>query len=138
MNRTQAQFRAALALSGWVALAATLLPSGAFLRWAPVLLFVTFGPGLALLYPQPGRPRPAARLETLALAAPLSWSLATLAATALFLVQGFSATVFLISLAAFCTVAALLPGLPFPTAIRAARDEAAEAAGARAGAGREP
>ncbi|WP_329457536.1 hypothetical protein [Streptomyces sp. NBC_01497] len=138
MNRTQAQLRAVLALSGWVALGATLLPAGAFLRWAPILLFVTFGPGLALLHPQPVASRPAARLETLALAAPLSWSLATLAATALFLVQGFSATVFLISLAAFCTVAALLPGLPLPAAIRAAGDESAEAAGAGTGAGGEP
>jgi hypothetical protein len=123
MNRTQAQLRAILALSGWAALAATLLPGGAFLRWAPVLLFVTFGPGLALLHPRSGSPRPGTRLETLALAAPLSWSLATLAATSLFLVQGFSTTVFLTSLAAFCTVAAVLPGLPLPTAMRGAGDE---------------
>ncbi|GAA3723581.1 hypothetical protein [Streptomyces tremellae] len=136
MNRTQAQLRTVLALSGWVALAATLLPGGDVLRWAPVLLFVTLGPGLAVLHPQPGAPRPAARLETLALAAPLSWSLAALDATALFLVRGFSAPVFLISLAAFCTVAALLPGLPLPGAIRGGRDEAADATGA--GAGGEP
>ncbi|MCF3960754.1 hypothetical protein [Streptomyces fuscigenes] len=137
MNRTKAQLRAVLALSGWVALAATLLPAGAFLRWATILLFVTFGPGLALLHPQSGV-RPPARLETLALAAPVSWSLATLTATALFLVQGFSTTVFLISLAAFCTVAALLPGLPLPAAMRQAGDEPSGAAGAGTGAGGEP
>jgi hypothetical protein len=133
---TQVQLRAALALSGWVALAVTLLPGGALLRWAPVLLFVTFGPGLAVLHPRPrprprqgtGEPGPGTRLETLALAAPLSWSLATLAATALFLVQGFSATVFLVSLAAFCTVVALLPGMPLPTAMRRPDHEAAEEA----------
>ncbi|MEW2549224.1 hypothetical protein AB0910_26225 [Streptomyces sp. NPDC047002] len=136
MNRTQAQLRAVLVLSGWVALAATLLPGGDFLRWAPVLLFVTFGPGLAVLHPQRGTPRPAARLEALALAAPLSWSLATLDATALFLVRGFSAPVFLISLAVFCTVAAMLPGLPLPAAVRGGREEAAGAA--ESGAGGEP
>lgn len=146
MNRTQAQLRAVLACSGWVALAVTWLPGGALLRWIPVLLFVTFGPGLALLHPQPGEPRPGARLEMFALAAPLSWSLATLAATALFLVRGFSSTVFLISLAAFCTVAALLPGMPLPAALRGAGDEPEEpvhavgagAAAAGSGTGGEP
>ncbi|MFF2523610.1 hypothetical protein [Streptomyces liangshanensis] len=101
-------------MSGWVALAATVQPDGWPSRWIPVLLFVTLGPGLALLLPQP--PRPAARLEVLALAAPLSLSLATLAATALFLVSGFSVTVFLASLAGVTTLASLLPALPLPAA----------------------
>lgn len=122
MNHTQAQLRAVFALSGWAALAATLLPGGAPLRWIPILLFVSLGPGLALLHPQPTGVRPAARLEALALAVPLSWSLATLAATALFLVKGFSTTVFLVSLATFCTVVSLLPGLPLPTSMRADAD----------------
>ncbi|WP_327236314.1 hypothetical protein OG349_22485 [Streptomyces sp. NBC_01317] len=112
--------RTVLALSGWAALAATALPDGAPLRWIPVLLFVGLGPGLALLLPQP--PRPAARLEVLALAAPLSLSLATLAATALFLVSGFSATLFLASLATVTTLASLLPALPLPAATRGAAE----------------
>ncbi|MFJ8753609.1 hypothetical protein ACIREO_30415 [Streptomyces sp. NPDC102441] len=112
--------RAALALSGWVALAATTLPAGAPLRWIPVLLFVCFGPGLALLYPQPGPLRPGARLEAAALAAPVALSLAVVVATALFLVRGFSGTVFLMSLAALTTLASVLPGLPLPAATRGA------------------
>jgi hypothetical protein len=118
MQRNQAQLlRAVLALSGWLALAVTVLPGGSPLRWIPILLFVTFCPGLALLHPRPPGTRSGAGLETFALAAPLSLSLAVLASTALFLVQGFSATVFLVSMAAFCTVVAVLPGLPLPVAI---------------------
>ncbi|MER5550120.1 hypothetical protein ABT001_00235 [Streptomyces sp. NPDC002793] len=108
--------RAALALSGWVALAVTALPAGSPLRWAPVLLFVCFGPGLALLYPLPGPLRPGARLEAAALAAPFGLCVAAIAATALFLVEGFSGTAFLVSLAAFTTLASVLPGLPLRAA----------------------
>ncbi|MFJ8924512.1 hypothetical protein ACIREK_34120 [Streptomyces sp. NPDC102415] len=120
----QALIRAAPALSGWVALAATALPGGSPLRWIPVLLFVCFGPGLALLYPQPGPPRPGARLEAAALAAPVGLSLAVLTATSLFLVRSFSGTAFLVSLAALTTLAAALPGLPLPAATRGAVERA--------------
>ncbi|MEU9061956.1 hypothetical protein AB0D13_24610 [Streptomyces sp. NPDC048430] len=120
----QTLIRAALALSGWVALAATALPGGSPLRWAPVLLFVCLGPGFALLYPQPGPLRPGARLEAAALAAPLGLSVAVVAATALFLVEGFSGTAFLMVLAAFTTLAAALPGLPLPAATRGAVERA--------------
>ncbi|MGW0789099.1 hypothetical protein ACWD04_12785 [Streptomyces sp. NPDC002911] len=116
--------RAALALSGWVALAATALPAGSPLRWAPVFLFVCFGPGLALLHPQPGLLRPGARLEAAALAAPLGLSVAVIAATSLFLVKGFSGTAFLVSLAAFSTLASALPGLPLPAVTRGAVERA--------------
>ncbi|MFF0486881.1 hypothetical protein [Streptomyces sp. NPDC004435] len=108
--------RAVLAASGWVALAATALPGGSPLRWLPVLLFVGLAPGVALLTPQPAGLRPGARLELFALAAPLSLSLATLTATALFLADAFSVAAFLGVLAAFVTVAALLPGVPLPAA----------------------
>ena len=119
-TRSRSWVRAAVALSGWVALAATALPGGSPLRWLPVLLFVCFGPGFALLYPQPGTLRPAARIETLALAAPVGLSLAVLTTTSLFLAEAFSATAFLVSLAAFTTVVAALPGLPLPAATRGA------------------
>lgn len=138
MPRTEAQTQrwpgAALALCGWPALAATALPDGWPLRWIPVLLFVTFGPGCALLLPLPRARQlgPAARIEVVALAAPLSLSLATLAATALFLVEGFSVTVFLASLAAFCTVAAPLPAVPLPAATRGAAERAKPASGKHA------
>ncbi|GAA3063046.1 hypothetical protein GCM10017562_30580 [Streptomyces roseofulvus] len=112
--------RAAVASSGWVALAATLLPDGSVLRWPPVLLFVCLGPGLALLHPQPRGLRPGARLEAFALAAPLSLALAALTATVLFLIGGFSVPAFLVPLAVLTTAAALLPGLPLPAATRGA------------------
>ncbi|MEU4272109.1 hypothetical protein [Streptomyces sp. NPDC026092] len=114
------RLRIGLAASGWVALGATALPGGSPLRWIPVLAFVALAPGLALLHPQPGGLRPGARLEALALAAPVSLSLAALAATSLFLVKGFSTTAFLISLAVFVTVVAVLPGVPLPAATRGA------------------
>ncbi|MFB7031400.1 MULTISPECIES: hypothetical protein [unclassified Streptomyces] len=112
--------RASVAVSGWFALTATLLPDGLPLRWVPVLLFVCLGPGLALLHPQPRGLRPGARLEAFALAAPLSLALAALTATVLFLVGGFSVPAFLAPLAALTTAAALLPGLPLPAATRGA------------------
>ncbi|MFE3328190.1 hypothetical protein [Streptomyces sp. NPDC059176] len=112
--------RAGAAASGWLALAATLLPGGSPLRWIPVLLFVSFGPGLALLHPLPDGLRPAARLEAFALAAPISLALGVLTATSLFLVEGFSVTAFLVSLAAFTTFVSALPGLPLPAATRGA------------------
>ncbi|MFG2760684.1 hypothetical protein [Streptomyces wuyuanensis] len=116
--------RAAVALSGWVALAATLLPGGSPMRWIPVLLFVCFGPGVALLHPQPGGLRPGARLEAFALAAPVSLSLGVLTATSLFLAGVFTVTAFLLPLAAFATVVAALPGLPLPAATRGAAGRA--------------
>lgn len=64
--------------------------------------------------------RPGARLEALALAAPVSLSVATLTATALFLSQAFSLTFFLVVLALFVTVASVLPGVPLPAATRGA------------------
>ncbi|QXE39325.1 hypothetical protein KQY30_22165 [Streptomyces sp. GMY02] len=117
-RRPSARFwpRLGLALSGWGALAVTGLPGGSPLRWIPVLLFVALGPGFALLLPRPpgARLRPGARLEVLALAAPLSLSLAVLLATALYVLAVFSVPLFLGTLAAFCTVAAALPAVPLP------------------------
>ncbi|MGW0121153.1 hypothetical protein [Streptomyces sp. NPDC003327] len=118
------QRRAVLAASGWLALAATAFPGGSPLRWIPVLAFVVLAPGLALLMPQPLGLRPGARLEALALAAPVSLSVATLVATVLFLAESFSLTVFMVVLAAFVTVAALLPGVPLPAATRGAVERA--------------
>ncbi|MGW6567318.1 hypothetical protein [Streptomyces sp. NPDC054975] len=114
------RLRIGLAASGWVALGATALPGGSPVRWVPVLAFVALAPGLALLHPQPSGLRPGARLEALALAAPVSLSLAALAATALFLLEGFSTTAFLVALAVFVTVVAALPGVPLPAATRGA------------------
>ncbi|MFG2723381.1 hypothetical protein ACGFW5_34535 [Streptomyces sp. NPDC048416] len=163
-NRNQTYVRTTLALSGWLALGATALPGATPLRWIPVLLFVSLGPGLALLHPQPGAPqpgalhpgapqpgtllpgapqpgaphpgaprpraprprapRPGARLEALALAAPLSLAIGALVSTCLFLVHGFSATAFLVCMAALSTVACAFPGLPLPAATRGAAERA--------------
>nr|WP_253267952.1 DUF1616 domain-containing protein [Streptomyces asoensis] len=121
---TSTHLRVLVAASGWSALAATAVPGPSPLRWIPVLLFVLFGPGCAALYPQPGRLASGARLEAVALAAPISLSLGVLAATSLFLVETFSMTAFLISLACFTTVTAALPGLPLPAARRGAVERA--------------
>ncbi|WP_234436756.1 DUF1616 domain-containing protein [Streptomyces maremycinicus] len=126
---TSVQLRALVAVSGWSALAATAVPGPSPLRWIPVLLFVLFGPGCAALYPQPGPLASGARLEAVALAAPVSLSLGVLTATSLFLVEAFSMTAFLVSLACFTTLTAALPGLPLP----AARRGAVERAGVRRG-----
>ncbi|SES38451.1 hypothetical protein SAMN04487983_104741 [Streptomyces sp. yr375] len=117
---TPTHLRVLVAASGWLALAATTVPGPTPLRWIPVLLFVLFGPGCAALYPQPSALASGARLEAIALTAPVSLSLGVLTATSLFLVKGFSMTVFLVSLAAFTTVTAALPGLPLPAARRGA------------------
>ncbi|WP_405767163.1 DUF1616 domain-containing protein [Streptomyces sp. NBC_00080] len=121
---TSTHLRVLVAASGWSALAATAVPGPSPLRWIPVLLFVLFGPGCAALYPQPGRLASGARLEAVALAAPISLSLGVLTATSLFLVKAFSMTAFLVSLACFTTVTAALPGLPLPAARRGAVERA--------------
>lgn len=121
---TSTHLRVLVALSGWLALAATAVPGPSPLRWIPVLLFILFGPGCAALYPQPGGLASGARLEAIALAAPVSLSLGVLTATSLFLVQGFSMTAFLVSLAGFTTITAALPGLPLPAARRGAVERA--------------
>ncbi|MGW1779012.1 hypothetical protein ACWCQQ_07690 [Streptomyces sp. NPDC002143] len=121
---TSTHLRVLVAVSGWLALAATAVPGPSPLRWIPVLLFVLFGPGCAALYPQPGGLASGARLEAIALAAPVSLSLGVLTATSLFLVQGFSMTAFLVSLAGFTTITAALPGLPLPAARRGAVERA--------------
>ncbi|MEU9264392.1 hypothetical protein AB0E04_02935 [Streptomyces sp. NPDC048251] len=121
---TSTHLRVLVAASGWSALAATAVPGPSPLRWIPVLLFVLFGPGCAALYPQSGRLASGARLEAVALAAPISLSLGVLTATSLFLVKAFSMTAFLVSLACFTTVTAALPGLPLPAARRGAVERA--------------
>ncbi|MEU1177296.1 hypothetical protein ABZ464_06550 [Streptomyces sp. NPDC005820] len=118
------QLRVLVGISGWLALAATAVPGPAPLRWIPVLLFVLFGPGCAALYPQPGGLASGARLEAVALVAPVSLSLGVLTATSLYLVKGFSMIAFLVSLAVFTTVTAALPGLPLPAARRGAVEPA--------------
>lgn len=117
---TETHVRVLTGASGWLALAATAVPGPSPLRWVPVLVFTLFGPGWAALYPQPDGPATGARLEAVALAAPISLSLGVLTATSLFLVEGFSATSFLVSLAVFTTVVAALPGLALPAARRGA------------------
>ncbi|WP_314223423.1 hypothetical protein [Streptomyces zaehneri] len=121
---TSTHLRVLVAASGWSALAATAVPGPSPLRWIPVLLFVLFGPGCAALYPQPGRLASGARLEAVALAAPISLSLGVLTATSLFLVKAFSMTAFLVSLACLTSVTAALPGLPLPAARRGAVERA--------------
>jgi hypothetical protein len=116
--------RVLVAASGWLALAATAVPGHSPLRWIPVLLFILFGPGCAALYPQPDGLALGARLEAVALVAPISLSLGVLTATSLFLVKAFSMSALLVWLAGFTTVVAALPGLPLPAARRGAVERA--------------
>ncbi|WP_432155485.1 MULTISPECIES: hypothetical protein [unclassified Streptomyces] len=119
-----AYLRVLVAASGWLALTATTVSGPAPLRWIPVLLFVLCGPGCAVLYPQPNERAFGARLEAVALVAPVSLSLGVLTATSLFLVERFSATAFLVTLAVLTSVVAALPGLPLSTAPRGAAERA--------------
>jgi hypothetical protein len=130
---TPTHLRVLVAVSGWLALAATAVPGPSPLRWIPVLLFTLFGPGCAALYPQPGGLAAGARLEAVALAAPVSLSLGVLTATSLFLVEGFSMTAFLVSLAVFTTIVAALPGLPLPAARHGAAERARRRPAGRGG-----
>jgi len=103
-----------LALSGWVALAATVLPAGAAARVLITTLFLLACPGLAAMrWIRPNRPPldpvRVAALEAGVLAVLLSLALSALVAEALFLSHAFSADRALLVLASLTSVLALVP-----------------------------
>lgn len=110
------RLRWALAASGWVALATTVLPAAFPLRILVTVAFLLVCPGLAvtLLFtkgafvPEAGR---AALVEAAVLTGALSLSLSTLVAEALFLSHTFSAARALLVLAVLSSAAALAPVL---------------------------
>ncbi|MFE9650473.1 hypothetical protein ACFYO0_41550 [Streptomyces sp. NPDC006365] len=106
--------RLGLALSGWVAVAATALPSGVFPRVLVVPAFLLVCPGLAALrWVRPtGVVRDPARLaalESCVLAVVLSLAASVLVAEALFLGDVFTLVRALLILAVLTSVLALVP-----------------------------
>ncbi|MEV5101869.1 hypothetical protein ACFQ7G_29245 [Streptomyces massasporeus] len=104
--------RWAVAVSGWVAVAATLLPQSSPLRWAVTACFLLVCPGLAatLLWARPTLSRgagPAHLLESALLTGAVSLALTALAAEALYLSNVFTVTRALLVLAVLCSVLVL-------------------------------
>ncbi|PYC84037.1 hypothetical protein C7C46_08135 [Streptomyces tateyamensis] len=119
MTHRLATARIGLALSGWVALAATLLPAGSPVRVAVTAAFVLLGPGAAAVRPGPPGPQPTAEpgvarlslpaLERLVLAVAASLAAAVVVAVAFYLNHAFTVPRVLAVLAALTTVLALWP-----------------------------
>ncbi|MET9613665.1 glycoside hydrolase family 16 protein [Kitasatospora indigofera] len=105
--------RGVLALSGWAALAATLLPAGGPPRVALTAAFLLVCPGLALLLRARPTPAPLAtwpgRTAAAALVVALSTSASLLVAVPLFLGGAFTVARALAVLAALTTALVLLP-----------------------------
>ncbi|MFE0458491.1 family 16 glycosylhydrolase [Kitasatospora sp. NPDC058965] len=104
--------RTVLALSGWVALLATLLPAGSPVRVAVTAAFVLLAPGAAAVRPRWPRPREGAvlpALEGAVLTVAVSLALAVAVAEAFYLHHAFTLPRALAVLAAVTTVLALLP-----------------------------
>lgn len=102
-----------LAVSGWIALAATTLPSLSPLRVLATLLFVAFAPGIAVLrmleFLRPANAKAYEPLLAATLAVTLSLTLATLASESLVLAGVFTMTRCAIALAVLTTVLSLTP-----------------------------
>jgi hypothetical protein len=108
------RLRVLLALSGWLALAATVLPDGSPVRVALVLGFVLVCPGVAAVrLAQAVLRRVGARsmdgLEAVVVAVATSLALGALVSEAFFLAQSYTSTRVLTVLAVFTTVAAVVP-----------------------------
>lgn len=111
--------RLILLVSGWLALAATLLPAASFERIVPTVAFLVLAPGAALVGMQRrlgrwkrGRqtePGERDRLESTVLAVVLSLSLATLVSEGFFIGHAFTLTRAMAALAGITSVAALFP-----------------------------
>jgi len=102
-----------LALSGWVALAATRLPAGSPPRVIVALAFVLLCPGAAAVRLGDAVLRRAGlridRLEAFVLSVALSLAVGALVTEAFFLTATYTTTRAMVALAAFTTVAALCP-----------------------------
>lgn len=107
--------RYVLAVSGWLALGATLLPAASIERILPTVAFLAAAPGAALvgLRRRLGRgeavPEP---LEDAVLAVAVSLSLAVLVSEGLFIGHVFSMPRAMAALAVLTTAAALIPARP--------------------------
>ncbi|MFB7615022.1 family 16 glycosylhydrolase [Kitasatospora sp. NPDC056181] len=101
------------ALSGWIALAALLLPAGNPLRAVAAGIFLLAGPGAAAVaWARPGpswRDRGPGRLSAVSLTVTLSLALTMLAAEALFFRHSFTVGRTVLALAVLTTLLTLLP-----------------------------
>jgi uncharacterized membrane protein len=108
-----------LALSGWVALAATLLPDGLPPRVIIALVFVLLCPGAAAVRLGDALLRRSGlridRLEAFVLSIALSLAIGALVAEAFFLTASYTTTRAMVALAAFTSVGALCPGIGHKT-----------------------
>ncbi len=104
--------RIALALSGWLAFTATLLPQASPERIIPTVAFLVFAPGAACvgLYHRVDRGAAGDALEDLAFTVMLSLGSAALISEAMYLAHVFTLDRAFAALAALTTVAALGPG----------------------------
>lgn len=105
---------AALAATGWLALAATALPGGSPLRVIVTFVFVLFCPGAATVWlAQAALRKVGGRsidvLEAFVLAIVASLALGALVSEAFLLVQSFTTTRAILVLAVYTTVAVLFP-----------------------------
>ncbi|MFE0674832.1 hypothetical protein [Streptomyces sp. NPDC058867] len=113
------RLRGCLALSGWLALAATALPDGSPVRVVITVAFLLVCPGLAALWwatgPGPRRgDGTAALLAPVVIAGAVSVALCALVAEALFVLGVFSPVRALIALAALTSALVLTPRLRLP------------------------
>jgi hypothetical protein len=113
--------RIVLACSGWLTLAATLLPAGAAPRVLAVWVFALVCPGAAFVWrAAAGRrsdDRRPDRLETVVVAVALSLAASTLVSEGLYLTNTFPVPRAIAALAAVTTVAALWPANRTPRTI---------------------
>ncbi|MEV4788986.1 hypothetical protein AB0K53_26685 [Streptomyces tuirus] len=124
MNRMQW----GVAVSGWVALAATALPEGSPLRALTTAAFLLAGPGLAVTLlcmgeAFTGKPRPTVVLAAVTLTGAASLALSALAAEALFLTGTFTSTRALLVLAVLCSAMALGSAARHGKRVPLSRDE---------------
>lgn len=104
--------RILLAVSGWIALAATFLPAASPERILPTVAFLVFGPGTACvgLRRRLDRGAPADGLGDFTLTFVVSLALGALVSEALYLGHAFTTPRAVGALAAVTTVATLIPG----------------------------
>lgn len=112
MNYLPSAPRLVLMASGWLALAATLLPAASAERIVPTVAFLVLGPGAAAVDAVHRRARAQVRgdrLEDLVIAVVVSLGLATLVSEGFFLAHSFTLSRAMIVLAGLTSAAALVP-----------------------------
>jgi hypothetical protein len=104
--------RIVIAVSGWIAMAATLLPAASPERIVPTVAFLVLAPGAAFVGLRHRIDRASApdALEDFTLTFVVSLGLGALVSEALYLSHTFTLSRALVALAALTTAGALIPG----------------------------